>query len=66
VSNSPLVPLHPAVLLKDGSVPDDSMKRISDARGLPVPETPQQGEWVRKFSQREAPSPPGATRISRK
>jgi protein-tyrosine phosphatase len=56
-----------AVLVKDGSVPDDSLELVSDARGLPVPETPQQREWVRKFSQREAPSAPfplGAPRIS--
>jgi hypothetical protein len=55
-----------AVLVKDGSVPDDSMKRISDARGRPLPETPEQRVWVREFSKREAPSALGATRISGK
>jgi len=58
-----------AGLVKDGSVPDDSLELVSDARGLPVPETPQQREWVRRFSQREARSVPsalGATRISGK
>ena len=53
-----------AVLVKDGSVPDDSMKRISDARGLPVPETPEQREWVRRFSKRELPSALPSTRAS--
>ena len=55
-----------AGLVQDGSVPDDSMKPISDARGLPVPETPEPRDRVRKFSPREAPSPPRATRISGK
>lgn len=58
-----------AVLVKDGSVPDDSLELVSDARGLPLPETAEQREWVRKFSQREAPPAPfplGATRISGK
>ena len=52
--------------VKEGSVPDDTLQRISDARGLPVPETPEQREWGRKFSKREAPSALGATRISGK
>jgi protein-tyrosine phosphatase len=55
-----------AVPVKHGSAPDDSIRPIRDARGLPVPETPEQRDWVRKFSKREAPSAPGATRISGK
>jgi protein-tyrosine phosphatase len=53
-----------AVLVKDGSTPDDAMKLISDVRGLPVPETPEQLEWVREFSKHEAPSALPLTRAS--
>jgi protein-tyrosine phosphatase len=42
-----------ALLIKDGSTPDDALRRISDVRGLPVPETPEQLEWVREFSRRK-------------
>jgi protein-tyrosine phosphatase len=53
-----------AVLVKHGKTPDDALKLISDVRGVPVPETPEQREWVRKFSKREAPSTVPVTRAS--
>jgi protein-tyrosine phosphatase len=53
-----------AVLVKGGSTPDDALKMISDVRDLPVPETPEQREWVRRFSKRELPSALPSTRAS--
>lgn len=53
-----------AVLVKHGKRPDDALKLISDVRGVTVPETPEQREWVRKFSKREAPSAVPAIRAS--
>jgi protein-tyrosine phosphatase len=55
-----------ALLVKEGRSPDDAMKMISDVRGLPVPETPEQREWVRDFSKREIPSALPLTRASLK
>jgi len=41
-----------AALLVSSSVdPDAAIRRVSDARGLPVPETPQQKEWITKFAE---------------
>jgi len=41
-----------AALLVSSSVdPDSAIRRVSDARGLPVPETPQQEEWITKFAE---------------
>jgi protein-tyrosine phosphatase len=53
-----------AVLVKHGSTPDDALKLISDARGVPVPETPEQREWVRRFSRRAAATALPLTRAS--
>jgi protein-tyrosine phosphatase len=53
-----------AVLVKNGSTSDDAMKLISEVRGLPVPETPEQREWVRKFSTQDVPSAIALTRAS--
>jgi len=53
-----------ALLIKDGSTPGNALKRISEVRGLPVPETPEQLEWIREFSMREAPSAAPLTRAS--
>ena len=41
-----------AALLVSSSVdPDAAIRRVSDARGLPVPETAQQKEWITKFAE---------------
>jgi protein-tyrosine phosphatase len=53
-----------ALLIKEGSARDEALKLISEVRGLPVPETPEQLEWVRKFSEREAPATRRLTRAS--
>jgi hypothetical protein len=53
-----------AILIKDGMTPDAALHRISEARGLPVPETPEQQEWVRTFAAREATSAPSSNRAS--
>jgi len=43
-----------ALLIKCGSAPEDALKVIGEARGLPVPETPEQLAWVREFSKRQS------------
>ena len=53
-----------ALLIKEGSPPDQALKLISEVRGVPVPETPQQLEWVRKLSEREALATRRLTRAS--
>lgn len=45
-----------AVLVKAGNKFDEALKLISDVRGVPVPETSEQREWIRKFSARESPT----------
>ena len=35
-----------AVLIASGSDPDSALQKITAARGYPVPETPQQRQWV--------------------
>jgi protein-tyrosine phosphatase len=53
-----------ALLIEEGSAQDQALKLISEVRGLPVPETPEQLEWVKKFSEREAPATRRLTRAS--
>jgi protein-tyrosine phosphatase len=53
-----------ALLIKEGSTPGQALKLISEVRGLSVPETPEQLEWVKKFSEREAPTTRPLTRVS--
>ncbi len=53
-----------ALLIKDGITPDDALNRISEARGLPVPETPEQREWVKEFARRRLPQSVPPTRVS--
>ncbi len=53
-----------ALLIKEGSAADHALKVISEARGLPVPETPEQVEWVREFSKRGSSSEVPLTRAS--
>jgi len=48
--------LAAALLIKGGNTPGDALTQISSARGLTVPETPEQMAWIQEFSQREAPS----------
>jgi hypothetical protein len=56
--------LAAALLIKSGSTPGDALTQISAARGLTVPETPEQMAWIQEFSQRESPS--AVTRASTK
>lgn len=53
-----------ALLIKEGSAPDHALKLISEVRGLPVPETPEQLAWVREFSKRSTSSAVPLTRAS--
>src|SRR5262245_19372435 len=46
------------VLASIGETPDAAFERISQARGRPVPDTPEQREWVRRFVDRYV-TPPG-------
>ena len=39
-----------ALLTAEGLTPDDAFKRITTARGLQVPDTPDQVRWVERFS----------------
>jgi protein-tyrosine phosphatase len=48
--------LAAALLIRSGSTPGDALAQISGARGLTVPETPEQMAWIQEFSMREAPS----------
>ena len=45
-----------ALLVKKGTAVDSALKLISQIRGLPVPETPEQRDWVRDFSKRSLAS----------
>jgi protein-tyrosine phosphatase len=45
-----------AVLTATGLSPDVALDRVSQARGLTVPETPQQRTWVFDFEPEAAPS----------
>ena len=53
-----------ALLISDGSTPGDALKVISGARGIPVPETPEQREWVKEFARRRLPQSVPPTRVS--
>jgi protein-tyrosine phosphatase len=50
--------LAAAVLVALGMAPDAALARIAAARGLPVPETPEQRQWVIDFA-RSAVRAPG-------
>lgn len=41
-----------AVLVRMGDTPEGAFERISAARGLTVPETSEQRDWVREFARR--------------
>jgi len=41
-----------ALLVMSGSTAEAALNLVSQVRGLPVPETPEQREWVRQFSKR--------------
>ena len=54
-----------ALLCRHGYQPDDAFDLISRARGLQVPETDEQADWLRQFAQRtddhnHASKPPSA------
>ena len=39
-----------AVLMENGWTPEAAIQQISKNRGIPVPETPQQREWIERFT----------------
>jgi len=41
-----------SLLISSGVDPEEALRRISRARGLPVPETTEQAEWIREFARR--------------
>jgi protein-tyrosine phosphatase len=45
-----------AILVTDGATVDDAFDRIAKARGCPVPDTPEQRQWLARFN-REFPHP---------
>jgi protein-tyrosine phosphatase len=40
-----------AVLILMGEVPARALRRIEESRGCPVPDTPEQEDWLRRFAQ---------------
>ena len=44
-----------ALLTAEGLTPDDAFKRLTKARGLQVPDTPDQILWVERFAARQVP-----------
>lgn len=42
-----------ALLVMEGASPEQALQRVSDARGLVVPETAEQREWLKRFAERE-------------
>jgi protein-tyrosine phosphatase len=41
-----------SLLVLDGSEPSAAIKKVSDARGVPVPETPDQEQWIYRLPAR--------------
>ena len=39
-----------AILLSTGLAPDEAMRAVSAARGLPIPETPAQIAWLQRLA----------------
>jgi hypothetical protein len=52
-----------AVLLRCGHTPDQAFGKISGSRGMPVPDTPQQAQWL--VSNQSVIAPPDPARGSR-
>jgi protein-tyrosine phosphatase len=44
-----------ALMTAEGYTPDDAFRRLTTARGLQVPDTPDQIRWVEHFATRQAP-----------
>jgi protein-tyrosine phosphatase len=44
-----------AIMTAEGYTPDDAFRRLSKARGLRVPDTPDQIRWVEQFATRQLP-----------
>lgn len=42
-----------ALLTAEGYTPDDAFRRLTKARGLQVPDTPDQIRWVQRFATRQ-------------
>lgn len=53
--------LGACLLVSQGIAPDDAVKTLSLARGVPVPETPQQRRWIDEF----ASTTPNGTRLTK-
>lgn len=50
VGRSPL--LIASIMVLDGASPEDAWRRISEARGVPVPDTGAQRQWIRSLPSR--------------
>jgi protein-tyrosine phosphatase len=44
-----------ALLTAEGYTADDAFRRLTTARGLQVPDTPDQIRWVERFAERHVP-----------
>jgi protein-tyrosine phosphatase len=44
-----------ALLTAEGYTPDDAFRRLTKARGLQVPDTPDQIRWVERFATHQIP-----------
>jgi protein-tyrosine phosphatase len=53
-----------ALLIAKGETPEEAIQHISDARGLTVPETAGQRQWIAQFSKAVSSADSGILRIS--
>ena len=44
-----------ALLTAEGHTPDDAFRRLTTARGVQVPDTPDQIRWVERFAAHQVP-----------
>jgi protein-tyrosine phosphatase len=44
-----------ALMTAEGYTPDDAFRRLTTARGLQVPDTPDQIQWIERFATRQVP-----------
>jgi hypothetical protein len=47
-----------SVLIAAGDTPNEAFRRIEQARGRPVPDTPEQRDWVARNARRGTAVPP--------
>jgi protein-tyrosine phosphatase len=44
------------LLIQQGFVAEDALRAIEEARGVPIPDTPEQRDWIKKFKNLTAKS----------